>query len=236
MGQATLTRILNDIQTLDSDELIQLEQEVQERLYAPSKALLLGLIREYQQLALKALTTPLTEEEASRLKELMGQTAIQATGLSKQYHIGRTKVRLTTLQERLMQAVVELTGLDLSADRKPLPDQGTDPLLLNDTIVANCFLGLRLLASANPRQSGPYLDLCAPSVNRARSIGVAEYPLRRRDDAGDALRSGPYHAGALDEMVLAQGLGHEDRQAPRDEEGDRGAGASVGRDHAPHLG
>src|SRR6516162_8968351 len=31
-------------------------------------------------------------------------------------------------------------------------------------------------------------------------------------------------------MVLAQGLGDEDRQAPRDEEGDRGAGASVGRD------
>jgi hypothetical protein len=32
-------------------------------------------------------------------------------------------------------------------------------------------------------------------------------------------------------MVMAQGLGDEDRQAPRDEEGDRGAGASVGRDH-----
>jgi hypothetical protein len=50
------------------------------------------------------------------------------------------------------------------------------------------------------------------------------------------LRSGPYHAGAFGKMVLAQGLGNEDRQAPRDEEGDRGAGASVGRDHAPHMG
>jgi hypothetical protein len=28
----------------------------------------------------------------------------------------------------------------------------------------------------------------------------------------------------------------EDRQAPRDEEGHRGTGAPVGRDHAPHLG
>jgi hypothetical protein len=28
----------------------------------------------------------------------------------------------------------------------------------------------------------------------------------------------------------------EDRQAPRDEEGDRGAGAPVGGDHALHLG
>jgi 2,3-dihydroxybenzoate decarboxylase len=38
------------------------------------------------------------------------------------------------------------------------------------------------------------------------------------------------------EMVLAQGLGDEDRQASWDEEGDRGAGASLGRDHAPHVG
>ena len=60
--------------------------------------------------------------------------------------------------------------------------------------------------------------------------------VRRRDDADDALRSGPDRAGAFDEMVLAQGLGDEDRQAPRDEEGNRGAGAAVGRDHAPHMG
>jgi hypothetical protein len=51
-----------------------------------------------------------------------------------------------------------------------------------------------------------------------------------------ALRSGPEHAGAFSEMVLAQGLGNEDRQASRDEEGDRGAGTSAGRDHAPHVG
>jgi hypothetical protein len=31
-------------------------------------------------------------------------------------------------------------------------------------------------------------------------------------------------------------LGDEDRQASRDEKGDRGAGASAGRDHAPHVG
>jgi hypothetical protein len=37
-------------------------------------------------------------------------------------------------------------------------------------------------------------------------------------------------------VIMAQGLGHQDRQAPWDEEGDRGAGASVGRDHASHLG
>jgi LysR family transcriptional regulator, transcriptional activator for dmlA len=36
--------------------------------------------------------------------------------------------------------------------------------------------------------------------------------------------------------VLAQSLGDENCQAPRDEEGDRGFGAPAGRDHAPDLG
>jgi hypothetical protein len=47
-----------------------------------------------------------------------------------------------------------------------------------------------------------------------------------RDDAGHALRSGPHPAGAHDEMVLAQGLGDDDRQAPRIEEGVCGPGPS----------
>ena len=33
-----------------------------------------------------------------------------------------------------------------------------------------------------------------------------------------------------------KGLGDADRQAPRTEKGNRGAGAPVGRDHAPHMG
>ena len=40
----------------------------------------------------------------------------------------------------------------------------------------------------------------------------------------------------FDKMVLAQGLGDEDRQAARYEEGDRRSGATVSRDHAPPLG
>jgi len=38
------------------------------------------------------------------------------------------------------------------------------------------------------------------------------------------------------EMVLAQSLGDADRQAPRHEKGNRRAGTSLGRHHAPHLG
>src|SRR5262245_25243477 len=49
------------------------------------------------------------------------------------------------------------------------------------------------------------------------------------------LRSSSEHA-AIEEMVLAQSLGDADRQAPRNEKGDRGPGTSVGCDHAPHMG
>ncbi len=42
--------------------------------------------------------------------------------------------------------------------------------------------------------------------------------------------------GAALPAIMAQGLGNEDRQAPRAEKGDCGLGASIGRDHAPHMG
>ena len=72
------------------------------------------------------------------------------------------------------------------------------------------------------------------SIRRDRSKRQ-NIPLRRRDDARHALRSRSGHA-AFEEMVLAQGLGDADRQASRDEKGDRGLGTPVGRDHAPHMG
>ena len=48
---------------------------------------------------------------------------------------------------------------------------------------------------------------------RARVTALAE-------DAGNALRSGPYHAGAFGKMVMAKGLGDENCEAPPPEEGD----------------
>ena len=61
--------------------------------------------------------------------------------------------------------------------------------------------------------------------------------VRGPNDAGDALRSGPGHADPHQQVVLAQGRGVcKDRQAPRDEEGDRGLGTPPRRDHAPHMG
>ena len=84
-------------------------------------------------------------------------------------------------------------------------------------------------------RGGIWIDTCQVSVGRDRP-NRRNITVWRRDDADDALRSGPEHAGAFDEMVLAQGLGDEDRQASRDEKGDRGAGTPAGRDPAPHLG
>ena len=79
-----------------------------------------------------------------------------------------------------------------------------------------------------------WADVLQVSIGRGRSERQ-NITLRRRDDAGDALRGSSEHA-AFEEMVLAQGLGDADRQAPWDEKGDRGAGAPVGCDHAPHMG
>ncbi len=83
-------------------------------------------------------------------------------------------------------------------------------------------------------RGGVWTDACQVSIGRNQP-NRRDITVWRRYDAGDALRGGTEHA-AFDEMVLAQSLGDEDRQAPRDEKGDRGPGASVGRDHAPHMG
>src|SRR5258708_7753528 len=108
------------------------------------------------------------------------------------------------------------------------------PLLIVRQVIREQLgiLHRRLLAIV---RGGVWTDTCQVSVGREQP-NRCNITVRRRDDADDALRGGPEHAGAFGKMVLAQGLGDKDRQASRDEEGDRGAGASVGRDHAPHVG
>jgi transposase len=51
-----------------------------------------------------------------------------------------------------------------------------------------------------------------------------------------ALRGSAEHADAFVAMVLAQGLGDEDRQVSRHEKSHRRIGPPAGGDHAPHLG
>jgi hypothetical protein len=51
-----------------------------------------------------------------------------------------------------------------------------------------------------------------------------------------SLGTGHRDGSAWHRRWSAYGKPQGDRQAPRDEEGDRGSGASVGGDHAPHLG
>jgi hypothetical protein len=59
-------------------------------------------------------------------------------------------------------------------------------------------------------------------------VGAVGASDRKDSTAGDALRSGSEHSDAFEEMVLTQGLGDADRQTPRDEKGDRVAGAPTG--------
>ena len=92
----------------------------------------------------------------------------------------------------------------------------------------------RSVPQVQVRRGGVWADLRQVSIGRSR-LGRQNIALRRRDDAGDALGGSSEH-DAFEEMVLAQGLGDEDRQASRHEEGDRSAGPPAGCDHAPYLG
>src|SRR5262249_11464480 len=69
-------------------------------------------------------------------------------------------------------------------------------------------------------RGGVWIDTLQVSIGRERP-NRRDITVRRRDDAGNALRSGPDPIGALGEMVLAQGLGDEDCQAPRAEQASR---------------
>ena len=91
----------------------------------------------------------------------------------------------------------------------------------------------RSVSKIQVRRCRVWTDVLQISIRRDRSERQ-NIALRRRDDAGHALRSRSEHA-VFEEMVMAQGLGDANCQAPRDEKGDRGPSTSVGRDHAPHL-
>src|SRR6266699_2039345 len=92
----------------------------------------------------------------------------------------------------------------------------------------------RSLPKIQGSRSRVWADVRQVSIGRGRSERQ-NITLRRRDDAGHALRSSSEHA-AVEEMVLAQSLCDADLEAPRDEKGDRGPGTPVGCDHAPHMG
>jgi len=51
--------------------------------------------------------------------------------------------------DRLATAVAVITGIDSPEILQPLPNLNSSPLLSNDTLVANCFLGLRLLSATD---------------------------------------------------------------------------------------
>ena len=79
------------------------------------------------------------------------------------------------------------------------------------------------------------LDAAPAPVGRDRSDG-RHLEMRGRDDPHDAVRGGPGPADPYHQVVVAQGLGHEDRPPSGNEAGDRRRGATNGGHHAPHVG
>jgi transposase len=164
----------------------------------------------------------------TRIKELV-ENLSDLTVLVEPLLIVRRAIReqIGILHRRLL-AIVR----DDDVCRRLMTVPGVGPVV---ALTYRATVDARSLSELQGGWSGVWADTLSLSVRRERS-SRRNITMWRRDDAGDALRSGPHHAGALNEMVLAQGLGHADRQAPRDEKGDRGAGTPIGRDHAPHLG
>ena len=78
-------------------------------------------------------------------------------------------------------------------------------------------------------------DTAPAAVGRDRPDG-GHLEMRRRPDARDVVRGGPGPNDPQPQVVVAQGLGHEDCPASWDEARDRRCGATVGGDHASHVG
>src|SRR5271167_4117701 len=83
---------------------------------------------------------------------------------------------------------------------------------------------------------GAVLGLTPAQHQSGEMNRVGRISLCGGNDACAALRRRPDRPHPQCQMVMAQSLGHDHRQEPRTEEGNRGAGAQACRDHAPHLG
>ena len=165
----------------------------------------------------------------ARIKELIANLPDLAE-LIEPLLIARQVIRdqFTILHRRLL-AIVR----DDEVCRRLMTVPGVGPVV--DADLSRYRRCARSLPELQGSRGGAWTDTGQASIGRARP-NRRNFALRRRDDADDGLRSSPGHADAFSQMVLAQGLGDEDCQAPRAEKSDRGAGASAGRDHAPHLG
>jgi len=88
----------------------------------------------------------------------------------------------------------------------------------------------------NSKAVGAVFGLTPPSISRARTTEPAAI-----SRCGDEMMRMMLYEAAQSMLVRTvkwswlKAWAIEDRQASRDEKGDRGAGASVGRDHAPHV-
>ncbi len=143
----------------------------------------------------------------------------------------------------IVDRVIAATGYKVDIARVPFLAAGN---LLKDVVTENGFPkldehfqtslpGLFMTSMAAMQDFGPFWGFTVAAPASAQIIGNLFWPEAKSTEQQDSSNLLATHA-AFEEMVLAQGLGDEDRQAPRDQKGDRRAGSTVGRDHAPHLG
>ena len=166
----------------------------------------------------------------TRIKELVGNSPELAALVEPLLVVRRVlREQLVILHRRLL-AIVR----DDEVCQRLMTTPGVGPAMVALTYRAHRRRARSV--SENPKSVGAVFGLTCSKYQSGRDRSErSNITLRRRDDAGHALRRGSQHA-LVEEMLVAYALGDADGQASRDDKGARGAGASVGRDdHAPHL-
>src|SRR5256884_3018304 len=116
--------------------------------------------------------------------------------------------------------------------RRLMTTPGVGPVVALTSRHGRCALPLQQLEGGRCRL-GP--DATPTAVRRDRPDG-RHLEMRRRHDARDVVRGSPGADDPQPQVVVAQGLGHEDCPASWDEARNRRCGATAGGHHASHVG
>jgi len=170
-----------------------------------------------------------TAKFEARIRELVAEEADLAA-IAEPLLIARRVLReqLGVLHRRLLAIVREDEVLPQTYDstrhwtsgRANLPCNGRRSCPLQELQGSRCCV---------------WLDAAPAPIGRDRPDG-RHLEMRGCHDANHAVRCGTGHADPHHQVVVAEGLGHENRPATGNETGDRRRGTSNGGYHAPHVG
>ncbi len=137
----TLRQIEEDLPASFLNELPKLETGHPRPVLEPGHPRIFALAREWVNYSQSQIDLTQTVIFAQDYQQVTPLTIGELWALPIMLRIG--------ILERLIHAVAELTGMDAPETVSEIPSEFASPALANDTIVANCFLSLRLLSATD---------------------------------------------------------------------------------------